>query len=111
MAEKLKKADVSELNKIIDEVFPKIKTSFAKDELCAYAAKAAGYTIAAQAGFPADNSTGTMGGAGSCVVANDFSANVEAFHQFLFGESSYTPSATVKKISDKVAADKLKHGV
>lgn len=111
IADKLKTADISELNNIIDEVFPKIKTSFDKAELTAYAAKAVGYKIAGQAGFPADNSTGTMGDAGSCVVANDFAANVEAFHQFLYGDSEYTPSSTVQKISEKVAADKTKHGV
>ena len=111
VAEKLKSASVSELNDVIDVVFPEVKTSFTKDELVAYAARAASFNIADQSGFPSDNSTGTMGDAGSCVVANDFAANVETLHEFLYGDSEYTPSATVQSISEKVASDKTKNGV
>lgn len=111
VAEKLKAADVSKLNSVIDAVFPEVKTSFSKEELLAYAAKAATYTVADQSGFPADHSTGTMGSAGSCVVANDFASNVTALHQFLFGDSEYSPSSTVQNISEKVASDKNKNGV
>ncbi|MCR4743609.1 MAG: LCP family protein [Lachnospiraceae bacterium] len=111
VAEKLKAASVTEINDVIDVVFPEIKTSFSKDELVAYAAKAAGFTVTAQSGFPADNSTGTMGDAGSCVVANDFAANVEALHEFLYGDSEYSPSSTVEDISSKISSDKTRYGV
>ena len=67
--------------------------------------------VTAQSGFPADNSTGTMGNAGSSVVANDFAANVEALHEFLYGDSEYSPSETVRAISEKIASDKTRYGV
>ena len=52
-----------------------------------------------------------MGKAGSSVVAVDLAQNVVELHTFLFGDSDYSPTQTVKDISDKVAADKQSHGL
>lgn len=111
VAEKAKNSDVSTLNDIIDDILPKVRTSFSKAELVEYASRAANYSIGESSGFPFERVTGNMGKAGSSVVADDFSANVIEFHRFLFGDSEYSPSQTVLAISDKVAADKLKNGL
>ncbi|MBO6134094.1 MAG: LCP family protein [Lachnospiraceae bacterium] len=111
VANKARSASVEELNAIIDDVLPEIKTSFSKAELVEYAAKAATYSIAEQSGFPFERVTGAMGKAGSAVVAEDFAQNVKEFHEFLFGDSEYTPSQAVQNISSKIAADRQKNGL
>ncbi len=111
IADKAKASDPSTLNDIIDDILPKIKTSFTKSELVEYAARAAGMRIAEQSGFPFERVTGNMGKAGSSVVADDFANNVVEFHAFLFGDSEYTPSQTVLDISQKVQADRTKNGL
>ncbi len=111
VAEKARAADVSTLNEIIDDILPKVKTSFSKAELVEYAARAATFSIGEQSGFPFERITGTMGRAGSCVVAENFENNVLEFHGFLFGDSTYSPSEVVKEISAKIAADKAKQGL
>lgn len=111
LAEKAMSADVSTLNDIVDDVFPLCSTSFSKDEIMEYAVKAATYKLGEQSGFPFERSTGTMGKAGSSVVADNFSQNVIELHQFLFGDSDYTPSQTVQDISSKIQSDRTKNGV
>ena len=111
IAEKAKKADLVTLNKIIDDVFPECTTSFTAAEFAEYAAQASKYNITDSSGFPFERVTGNMGKAGSSVVAVDLAQNVVELHTFLFGDSDYSPTQTVKDISDKVAADKQSHGL
>ena len=111
VADKARTADVSTLNEIIDDILPKVRTSFSKSDLVEYASRAASYNIGESSGFPFERVTGNMGKAGSSVVADNFEANVVEFHRFLFGDSEYTPSQTVQSISEKVAADRMKNGL
>ena len=111
VADKARKADVATLNEIIDDILPKVKTSFSKADLVEYASHAASYNIGESSGFPFERVTGNMGKAGSSVVADNFEANVVEFHRFLFGDSEYSPSQTVRSISEKVAADRMKNGL
>ena len=111
IAEKAMASDPSTLNDIIDDVFPLCSTSLSKAEMVEYAAKAATFKIGEQSGFPFERSTGTMGKAGSSVVADNFSQNVIELHQFLFGDSEYSPSQTVQDISSKIQSDRTKNGV
>ncbi len=106
VGKKVKSTDIGTLNKIIDQVFPKVKTSFSTADMTAYAAKAAGFTIVDNTGFPMERATGNMGKAGSSVIATDLSSNVVALHQFLFGATDYSPTSTVSEISQKIANDK-----
>lgn len=106
VAKKAKTANVGTLNSIINEVFPKIKTSFSTAEMIAYAADATKYTVVDNTGFPTERVTGKMGKAGSSVVANDLAKNVTDLHSFLFGVTDYVPTSTVQTVSDKVASDK-----
>jgi anionic cell wall polymer biosynthesis LytR-Cps2A-Psr (LCP) family protein len=106
VAKKAKTANVGTLNNIINEVFPKIKTSFSTAEMISYAADATKYTVVDNTGFPMERVTGKMGKAGSSVVANNLVKNVTDLHSFLFGATDYVPTATVQAVSDKVASDK-----
>ena len=103
---KIKSANPATLNSLIDSIFPKVMTSLTTTELIGYAADAAKYQIADSSGFPFEQETGTMGKAGSCVVATDFANNVKELHTFLYGEDSYTPTARVQEISGRIASDR-----
>ncbi len=111
VAEKAMSSDLQTLDAIIDDIFPLCSTSFTKAEMVEYASRIATYSIGEQSGFPFERVTGNMGKAGSSVVAEDFRQNVVEFHEFLFGDSEYTPSETVNSISEKVAADRQKNGL
>ncbi len=111
VAEKAMSSDIQTLDSIIDDIFPLCSTSFTKAEMVEYASRIATYSIGEQSGFPFEKVTGNMGKAGSSVVAEDFQQNVVQFHEFLFGDSEYTPSETVKGISEKIAADRQKNGL
>ena len=108
-AKKASKASLSTLNTAIDRIFPKVKTSLTTAQLAAYASKAAMYSVTGGEGFPFNQVTGTMGKAGSCVVSDDFAADVKQFHTFMYGEDAYTPTARVQEISARVASDRAKY--
>jgi len=108
-AKKAKQANLATLNNIVDEVFPKTMTSLTTSELLTYASKAAQFNIVQSAGFPFEQVTGTMGKAGSCVIADDFAQNVKELHTMLYGEDSYTPTARVQEISNRIASDRAKY--
>ncbi|MBR1876246.1 MAG: LCP family protein [Lachnospiraceae bacterium] len=111
IALKAKAADVATLNKIIDDVLPKVKTSLKASEFAEYAAQAASLNVVDTSGFPFDRVTGNMGKAGSSVVADDLKSNVTKLHQFLFDEEGYVPTGTVQEISNKIQNDRNSYGV
>ena len=108
-AKKASKASLATLNTAIDKIFPKVKTSLTTAQLAAYASKAAMYSVTGGEGFPFHQVTGTMGRAGSCVISDDFAADVKQFHTFMYGEDAYAPTARVQEISARVAADRAKY--
>ncbi|MCR4890657.1 MAG: LCP family protein [Lachnospiraceae bacterium] len=111
VAEKAMTADVATLNSLIDAIFPLCNTSLTKTEILSYATRMGKFRLGDQSGFPFERVTGVMGRAGSCVVAEDFAQNVVEFHRFLFGDSEYTPSQTVKDVSQRIQSDRQKNGV
>ncbi|HJB01302.1 MAG TPA: LCP family protein [Candidatus Mediterraneibacter merdavium] len=102
MFEKAKKADLATINKIIDEVFPQVSTSFTLQELLMYASAYSEYTLGGNMGFPQDNYTDTVSGLGSLVIPDDLVSNVSKLHEFLFGTVGYTPSSTVQNVNDNI---------
>ncbi|MGO5051956.1 LCP family protein [Lachnospiraceae bacterium LCP25S3_G4] len=101
--QKLQKANLNVLNKVIDSVFPQVSTNFTLPEILSYAKYAKKYTIAETTGFPFDKSTDTLAGIGSIVVPQTLSSNVIKLHEYFFGADGYVPSSTVSSISDGVA--------
>lgn len=104
VVEKAKKASFSTLNKIIDEVFPQVSTSFSSTDLLGYAANAMNYNIVDTSGFPFEVTTSenVLHHSGSYVVPIDFSSNVSRLHEYLFGEKNYTPSDKVQEIDSDI---------
>ncbi|MBU9724643.1 LCP family protein [Diplocloster modestus] len=99
VAEKAKKASIGTLSKIVDHVFPMIKTSLTYSEIIAMAGDATAYSIGETAGFPSDHSTGPVGKM-SVVFANGLTENDKTLHEFLFDGENYTPSKEVQNIND-----------
>ena len=104
IAEKAKKADLSTINKIIDAVFPEITTSFTSGEIVKMSTGLLQYSIGDNEGFPMDNETpdSIPGYQGSYVVPKGLEENVIKLHKFLFPDEDYTPTDTVKEISDHI---------
>lgn len=101
--EKVKTSDLGTLNAIIDQVFPKVSTSFTLQEVLKYASAYSEYTLVGNMGFPEDNYTDTLSGLGSVVIPDDLVSNVTKLHEFLFGRTGYTPSSTVQTVNSNIA--------
>lgn len=105
IAEKAVKTDLVTINKIIDQVFPKIKTSLSVTEILNYAKSFAKYKIGETTGFPIEKSTGTFPGKGSIVIPEDLLTNVKMLHEFLYGTVDYQPSSKVQSIDAAIKAE------
>ena len=103
--EKLQGASLSQINKIIDKVFPEVSTNFTLTEILDYALDAFDYKLGETTGFPFDKSTDTLNNIGSVVIPVTLESNVQQLHKFFFGtEDGYTPSSTVSTISGNIVA-------
>ena len=105
MVEKALKTDILTINNLIDEIFPKIKTSFTSAELLLLAKDAFSYHLGENTGFPFERTTANLGYGLDCVVPVDLAYNVELLHQFLFENEEYELSYTVQQISDQIVKD------
>lgn len=106
IAEKAKSADVGTLTKILDTVFPSIKTSMTKAEILSMGVNMLSYNIVDQAGFPHDhlygeNAKNAMNGL-DCVLPVTLESNVVWLHEFLYPEDAYEPSENVKAYSNRI---------
>lgn len=103
MIKKAKSASLSELNSLIDTVFPQISTDLSKKDIVSMAAVMIKYDMANSGGFPYSRDTFTPSKKlGSVVVPCDLESNVIELHKRLFGTDNYEPSATVKEYSEKI---------
>ncbi len=102
-----KKASPATLNQIANDVFGSVYTSFDLTEIISILGDITKYKVVDNSGFPEASmrTTGTIGKAGSCVVAVDLESNVVWLHKFLFGVDNYEPSAEVKAYSQKIKND------
>lgn len=99
--------DVAKLNKILNKVLPNVATSLDVDEMAGMLANVTRYQIVGSDGFPFEEyrATGKVGYKGSCVIANDLTANVVKLHDFLFDEENYQVSPEVQSYSAKISED------
>lgn len=99
--EKAKSMDLLTLNSMIDEMTPHILTSLSTTEILSLAKDVASYELVDTMGFPFELQTANIS-AGDCVIPQNLEANVLELHTRLFGNSDYTPSDTVKQISNTI---------
>lgn len=105
VVEKAQKSDLSTVNKVIDEVFDSVKTSYSLSELLSLAAQMFNYKIGETEGFPFLKNTVTLGSKGDVVVPCTLESNVDQLHEFLFDDVDYEPSTTVKANSQVIVTD------
>ena len=101
--EKVKKASLSQLNSIIDDVLPKVSTNFSATEILSLATAAKSYSMDKSFGFPFDKWNGTMNTYGSIIVPCTLESNVEKLHQKMFDEMNFAPSQEVRNISQQIS--------
>jgi len=100
-----KKADIAQINEIINAVFSKIATNYTNEQLLQMAPEMMGYDIVDTQGFPFDRVPGSIKGKGSCVIPVNLAANVKQLHEYLFNNYEYVPSEEVQAISDQIIQD------
>lgn len=104
MAEAAKSANISTLNKTVDDVIPNVYTSLDVDEILSLMGDLASYSIVDNAGFPFEGNitTGRIPDRGSCVIPVDLATNVTLLHEFLFDDSAYVVSDDIVEFSGQV---------
>lgn len=102
IVEKAKKAGLSTIFDIMDQVFPMVKTSVSKTEILKLIPAMIGYSIDETTGFPQDYKFATV--KGSVIVPTTLDSNVLKLHQFLYGNTNYTPTQDVLNKSAQIAA-------
>ena len=98
IAEKAQTMTLSQINKIIDSVFPQISTNFTLTEMLTYAKDFQKYKMGDSIGFPSENTTAMLNEVGSVVIPNILSSNLKEVHFFLFEEADYVASTRVQDI-------------
>ena len=102
IVDKAKKAGLSIIFDIMDQVFPMVKTSVSKTEILKLIPAMIGYCIDETTGFPQDYKFATV--KGSVIVPTTLDSNVLKLHQFLYGNTNYTPTQDVLNKSAQIAA-------
>ena len=100
--QKLQQMDLTTINKIADSVFSQIATNFSFTEILNYAKDFQKYKVGETLGFPNTRYSKMLSGVGSTEIADTLASNVAEVHQFLFGDTDYQVSGTVKGIDDEI---------
>lgn len=100
IVDKAKKAGLSTIFDIMDQVFPMVKTSVSKTEILKMIPAMIGYSIDETTGFPNDYKFAQV--KGNVIVPTTLESNVLKIHQFLYGDASYTPTQDVLNRSAQI---------
>ena len=102
LVKKAKASNLTTINSIIDEVFPKISTSFSLAEMLELAASAMKYELGDTSGFAFEYTDGSIEQIGSVVIPLGVIENVKELHAFLYPKEEYEVSDTVKGIAKEI---------
>ncbi|MDE6984210.1 MAG: LCP family protein, partial [Lachnospiraceae bacterium] len=107
IAKKAMTLNPTTLNNIASAIFGEIATSLTLPEILTLLSDIANYEIGETVGFPFNDHVKMNGvvGKASVVVPIDLTKNVTLLHEFLFDESGYTPTETVKRCSQRIAEE------
>jgi len=105
MLMKAKEADATTLMRLVDAVFPQIKTNIRQTDALELALDIMRYKLKETSGFPYDKNSRLMGAKGDCVIPLGLAQNVQQLHEFLFENEAYKPSATVLQLDKKIKND------
>ena len=111
---KLVKADTGSLSAFVDVSFKSISTSLDKDAILDIVKDVSKYKVVDTVGFPFTYEAVNLEEKGNCLVAADMATNVQALHEYLYGNTHYKVSDASKQISSSleketgVSAQKVK---
>ena len=97
---KVKTFDISQLNKFIDDVLPKVYTNITASDIFSMIPSATSIKITDSIGWPYETKGITLDRWYGVPVTLE--SNVTRLHKEVFGESDYVPSETVKQISNEI---------
>ncbi len=99
-ANKVKTLNVSQLNKFVDQILPKVYTNITASDIFALMPSIASYKITDSTGWPYETKGKTMDRWYGIPITLE--SNVIQLHKEAFGEPNYIPSDIVKEISNKI---------
>lgn len=100
---KLLNAGFTQMDEIMDQIFPQTETNFKLDEALKYSKDAGAYKVSAMQSFPAEikpQERKEDGDYEEKVICKDYLKDVSALHQSLFGEENYQTPNSVKEIAE-----------
>ena len=97
---KLKTKSLSEINAFADTILPKIYTNISTGDILAMVPDLTKYKVSESIGWPYETRGITMNAWYGIPVTLE--SNVQKLHQELFNEQDYTPTQTVKDISNQI---------
>lgn len=97
---KVKTFNISQLNKFVDEILPKVYTNITASDVFSMIPSLTSIKITDSIGWPYDTKGITLDRWYGVPVTLE--SNVTRLHQEVFGESDYQPSDTVKQISQEI---------
>lgn len=97
---KAKTMDLGTLNKIIDDVLPKVQTNINSNDILGLASQIGSYNITDNTGWPYKTEGKTLDAWYGIPVTLE--SNVKQLHEELFEQEDYTVPETVKEISNKI---------
>ncbi len=104
---KIKTFDISRLNSFIDFVLPKIYTNISASDVFSMIPSLTSIKVADSIGWPYNTQGITLDRWYGVPITLE--SNVKQLHEEVFGETDYTPSETVKQISQSIV-DKTGYG-
>lgn len=105
LIDKMISADSTTIANLIDVSFDCISTSFSKNEIEKLAKDIADYKVTANTGFPFAYDFATLAEKGNVIAAADMNANITALHEYLYGNTAYTPSDNAASISAELSSE------
>ena len=103
MFEKLKTKRIGEINELADQILPEVYTNIDTNEVISLAPTILTYQISVSIGWPYEvKGITTDRWYGVPVTLEE---NVKQLHEEIFGEENYTPSKTVKEISNDIISN------
>jgi LCP family protein required for cell wall assembly len=98
-------ADKDVISNLIEVSFDGISTSFTKDDITKLAKNISDYEIEGNTGFPFSYSTISLDEKGNVIASADAATNITALHQYLYGDSNYSPSSEASAISSQLVSE------
>ena len=100
--EKMKTADKTQKSIVLEKAFEEIYTNMNEGVTARIIEDSIKYECSDNEGFPKYKTGKSIEGQGDCVIPNDLVKNVKWLHKFLYDETEYEPTETIKNINEQI---------